>query len=261
MESHTSPKTYVSGLVLLIGCLLAGWLVVAATAPSNTHDSPDNASLLGAQPHAALGEPYVHQNIITTVFWVGETSSTENGFIANVASAWEADWQQQYGGLDDPQKRNGFIPAALTPRENSFYVALPYYDIAPDGSRKDTAMACAAFSPLSTNSQVDNDSQPHTNHSWCKNSWIRVQYGDKTAYGQWQDVGPFEEDDVPYVFGLGRPSNNQGVRAGLDVSPAIRDYLGLEDVSMTDWSFVTPESVPEGPWKARITKSLGYTIE
>jgi hypothetical protein len=39
---------------------------------------------------------------------------------------------------------------------------------------------------------------------------------------------------------------NQG--AGLDVSPAVRDYLGLKETDVTEWKFVDFSEVPRGPW-------------
>ena len=38
--------------------------------------------------------------------------------------------------------------------------------------------------------------------------------------------------------------------AGLDVSPAVRDYLGLQPTDVTDWRFVDFSEVPRGPWSA-----------
>ena len=37
--------------------------------------------------------------------------------------------------------------------------------------------------------------------------------------------------------------------AGLDVSPAVRDYLGMGDTDITDWRFVGKGEVPVGPWR------------
>jgi len=34
----------------------------------------------------------------------------------------------------------------------------------------------------------------------------------------------------------------------LDVSPAVRDYLGLKQTDVTDWRFVDFSDVPRGPW-------------
>ncbi|MGH7939422.1 MAG: hypothetical protein ACRD5Z_20755, partial [Bryobacteraceae bacterium] len=37
--------------------------------------------------------------------------------------------------------------------------------------------------------------------------------------------------------------------AGLDVSPAVREYLGLGNMSLNDWQFVEVRDVPPGPWR------------
>ena len=34
----------------------------------------------------------------------------------------------------------------------------------------------------------------------------------------------------------------------MDVSPAVRDYLGLQPTDVTDWKFVDFSEVPHGPW-------------
>jgi hypothetical protein len=36
----------------------------------------------------------------------------------------------------------------------------------------------------------------------------------------------------------------------LDVSPAVRDYLGLAPTDVTDWQFVEVRDVPPGPWRS-----------
>jgi hypothetical protein len=92
------------------------------------------------------------------------------------------------------------------------------------------------------------------NESIYKNRWIKIIKGNKIAYAQWEDVGPFEEDDVDYVFGESKPKNTIN-DAGLDVSPAVRDYLGLEDVDIVDWQFVDFKDVPNGSWTEIITRS------
>jgi hypothetical protein len=191
----------------------------------------------------------VHSNIITTVFWVGEASDSDNGFIPNAASAWDGQWQAHYGGIDNPDKRNGYQPADFTPKENPFYFALPYNDLDIKGKRKLTYTGCFPWQPAPTN-----------NHSVCKNIWIAITRNGRVAYAQWEDVGPFEEDDSTYVFGTASPTNIQGEKAGLDVSPSVRDYLKLQDVDRTDWHFVLPRDVPNGPWKQTVTTSKGYTL-
>ena len=189
-----------------------------------------------------------HKAITTTVFWVGEQASGDNGHIANASSAWDGQWQAHYGGIDSPTSRDRYLPSGFTPRQNPFYAALPYDDIDDAGQRKPTAGLCP------------NINRPKQ-YSWCKNAWIAIRHGNKIAYAQWEDVGPYQEDDTAYVFGASRPRNQIDTKAGLDVSPAVRDFLGLGDVSHTEWNFVSPSDVPRGPWRQIITVSPGDTID
>ena len=48
-----------------------------------------------------------------------------------------------------------------------------------------------------------------------------------------------------------RPRLNLNKGAGLDVSPAVRDYLTLKQTDVTDWRFVAFSEVPRGPWSTR----------
>ncbi len=84
--------------------------------------------------------------------------------------------------------------------------------------------------------------------STCKGRWIAIRKGNRTAYAQWEDAGPFRTDHWQYVFGNERPKPNLNKGAGLDVSPAVRDYLGLKPTDVTDWRFVDFKEVPRGPW-------------
>ena len=63
-------------------------------------------------------------------------------------------------------------------------------------------------------------------------------------------MGPFRTDHFQYVFGNERPKPNLNHGAGLDVSPAVRDYLGLAPTDVTDWQFVEVRDVPPGPWRS-----------
>lgn len=186
------------------------------------------------------------KTVVSTIFWVGEIGSSDNGFISNVSSAWINNWQKSFGGVDDPYNRNGYLPAGFKPKENPFYFALPYSDITDSGKRKDSAKLCPG-------SQT-------TSYSWCKNSWIEIKSHGRTVYAQWEDVGPYESNDYNYVFGQALPKNKIGAKAGLDVSPAVRDYLKLEDVDKCSWRFVSASKVPAGPWKNIVTTSTGYRI-
>jgi hypothetical protein len=192
---------------------------------------------------------FTHLNIITTEFWAGEEADSSNGNISNSPSAWDEQWKTHFGGTDSPNSRNGYLPAGFSPKENPFYFALPYNDFDDSGKRKATAGSCA------------NGHNPSlANYSWCKNAWIVIRHNGKAVYAQWEDVGPFEEDDFAYVFGGSTPKNKQGEKAGLDVSPAISDYLGLSGSDKCDWSFVSFGNVPDGPWKQIVTSSRGDSL-
>jgi hypothetical protein len=82
---------------------------------------------------------------------------------------------------------------------------------------------------------------PHGSPSMSSSGW-------QACYAQWEDVGPFHTDSAGYVFGDERPSPNVNHGAGIDVSPAVRDYLGLGPLDMVDWRFVEQATVPNGPW-------------
>jgi hypothetical protein len=195
-----------------------------------------------APSQPALSPTGLHENIKTTIFWVGEAPGPDNANISNAESAWDGNWQTHFGGFDDPDHRNGYNPAAFTPTENPFYFALPYNDLDAAGHRKSSASNCP---------------NAGASISWCKNGWIKITKGSKVAYAQWEDVGPLKEDDTAYVFGMAAPANTWGAKAGLDVSPAVRDYLGLADVDKTTWTFVSASQVPAGPWKTVVTTSPG----
>lgn len=234
-------------LVIAIPLLLAtGLTVIRKAASGPTPVSTATRKQIGSLP-SSRGP--VHEQVMTTVFWVGEPADAENAHISNVPSAWDEQWEHSYGGYDDPEHRSGYNPAKFTPRENPFYFALPYNDLDEDGKRRSTARGCLQYTP-STNDH----------YSWCKNTWIAVVYGSKTVYAQWQDVGPNEENDPNYVFGTAKPKNTFGARAGLDVSPAVRDYLGLDGDNLTSWAFMPASSVPNGPWKTIVTTSHGYEV-
>lgn len=187
-----------------------------------------------------------HRDITVTVFWIGEEGNEENGFIPNLQSAWDDKWMEHYGGVDDPNHRNGSHPADLTPKENPFYFALPYNDLDDDGIRRANANDVVPWSDELT---------WNASESMCKNRWIEIIKDERVCYAQWEDAGPFGEDDASYVFGNSPPKNRINDNAGLDVSPAVRDHLDLEDIDRVDWRFVDQNDVPEGPWKAIITHS------
>ena len=179
------------------------------------------------------------RNIVTTVFWIGEQPSGNNS-IPNRSSSWDKDWARSYGGFDDPNpaRRRDYIPAKFTPRQNPFYCALPYNDKASTGHRPEAVRVIPWFQEAYQGPGV----------SVCKGRWVAISNGNRTAYAQWEDAGPFRTDHWQYVFGSERPKPNLNKGAGLDVSPAVRDYLGLRETDVTDWRFIDFKDVPRGPW-------------
>jgi len=187
-----------------------------------------------------------HYDITVTYFWVGEGADEENAFISNLPSAWDEEWVLSYGGVDSPDKRNGSYPQGFVPKENPFYFALPYNDLDDDGEMKKEALEKVYWA---TGEIVEGESM-------LKNRWIEVAKGDVVCYAQWEDVGPMIETDVGYVFGDSEPGQKDfNDNAGLDVSPAIRDCLGIEGIDRVDWRFVDFEDVPEGDWREIISVS------
>ncbi len=191
----------------------------------------------------AIQEAPVHSDIVTTVFWIGERAKPNSGWSSNYDSAWDRHWKENFGGLDSPVYRKGFFPAKFRPRQNPFYVALPFNDISNPGYLE----TC----PLLQYFKVKAMSK---SHSVCKNRWIEITSGDQVCYGQWQDVGPVFTDDYDYVFKGEEPRAHSKRMAGLDVSPAIRDYLGFRGTTRSSWRFVTENEVPKGPWRVVVTR-------
>ncbi len=180
------------------------------------------------------------RNITATVFWVGE-EPTENNPTPNVMSAWDQNWQASFGGYDHPENRHGYAPSGFNPLQNPFYVALPYNDIGKDGRHRPEASEMIPWFWQS----YRGDSV-----SVCKGRWIAIHHAGRVCYAQWEDVGPFEVDHFQYVFGKEQPRPNRNHSAGIDLSPATRDFLNLRSGATVEWRFVESYEVPAGPWKS-----------
>jgi hypothetical protein len=253
------PGTIIHTIAVLlssVSSLVAAALPAAPAAPKiklskkSSENKQDNGrisvdSLAFAPRHlnsgsSKAGERYPwKKDIVTTVFWIGEKPSGNNP-TPNRASSWDKDWTSSYGGFDDPNpaNRSNYIPVTFTPRQNPFYCALPYNDKASTGHRPEAPNVIPWFKEAYQGPAV----------SVCKGRWIAIHKENKTVYAQWEDAGPFRTDHWQYVFGNERPKPNLNKGAGLDVSPAVRDYLGLRETDVTDWKFVEFSEVPHGPW-------------
>jgi hypothetical protein len=217
-----------------------------------------------AQPSrtpAAGVSPYPwHTGIAATTFWVGEVlNSSSDG--SQVYSTYDAQWEDHYGGCDgievdgacrgDPRTAaNGYFPTQMTPKENPFYLDLPFDDVhnATAHAQRRTVVPWAH--------QVGRESI-----SLMKNRWVELQKDGRTCYGQIEDAGPEQYADAHYVFGTHdeRPANRKINGAGLDVSPALNGCLGFgsldSDQDRVSWRFVDGVTVEPGPWTRIVTTS------
>ncbi len=182
------------------------------------------------------------RTVVTTVFWCGE-QPTENNPTPNDKSAWDQNWMKNFGGYDNPNQREGFSPKTFVPKLNPFYVALPYNDIGKDyRHRPEAAEVIPWFWEKYQGDGI----------SVCKGRWLAIHYQGKICYAQWEDVGPFEIDHHEYVFGKENARVNRNQGAGLDISPAVRDFLEMPSGERVEWKFVEDYEVPKGPWKSLI---------
>ena len=183
--------------------------------------------------------------IVTTVFWIG---SAKKGKGAAGASAWDPQWQANYGGFDDPNPatREHYLPTGFTPRLNPFYVALPYNDVGKGATKPEARVVIPWFK----------ESFVEEGKSVCRDRWVLIRNSaGRACYAQWTDSGPYGADHWQYVFGNEKPRPNANGGAGLNVSPAVRDYLGLSTTDVTDWKFVDAAAIPEGPWSLHGTNN------
>jgi len=179
------------------------------------------------------------KNITATVFWVGEDACKANP-VHNHASSWDVNWVKSYGGVDCPDKRTGLRPKHFKPKMNPFYIALPYNDIASKEytHKKEASKVISWY----------HDAFKSKYKSVCKGKWIAIKYGNKTCYAQWEDCGPFYTNDYEYVFLGKKPKKNRNNNAGIDLSPAVRDYLNITSGDKVSWKFVDDLDVGSGPW-------------
>lgn len=186
--------------------------------------------------------------VTCSIFWVGELPTDRNP-VPNLKSSWDVNWKENFGGYDDPDPKNriadhvrgDFRPKAFVPKLNPFYVALPYNDLAPGGGYKPEA---AKVIPWFKQQRIDGRV-----HSVLKGRWVQIFKGGRSCYAQWEDCGPWNTDDWQFVFGNRPPLNQNNQSAGIDISPAVRDYLLLKSFDKVHWRFVEESQVPHGPWK------------
>lgn len=214
-----------------------------ASTPQSTYKEPPSLKT-GQTP--GPGVYGWRTNVTATVFWIGERP-TANNPTPNHKSSWDTAWRENYGGFDDPNPENRVInfvlgefrPKEFMPRLNPFYVALPYNDCVSSLMHKPEASRVV---PWFQKEFV------RPGLSVCKGKWVQIFYKGKYCFAQWEDCGPFTTDDWGYVFGSNAPKTKGNGGAGIDLSPAVRDYLGLRSGEKVHWRFVEFVRIPKGPW-------------
>ena len=234
--------------------------------PSPTATATPTAPLVASPPPAAATSPYPwHHGIVSTTFWVGEIFDPSAADGSQVISTYDSDWLGSFGGCDGVARSgscetearspaNGWFPTSMTPRQNPFYLDLPYDDINdPSGfAQRGAVIPWAHTPPYSAHAGDDG-------FSYLKNRWVELQRNGRTCYGQIEDAGPGEYQDATYVFGASdaRPANKRYGGAGMDVSPALTGCLAFPELDGTsgvvDWRFVEAGQVPAGPWTRLVT--------
>jgi hypothetical protein len=208
---------------------------VYSTPPSHTTTPPADFHFANFSKPKTNSYPW-KTGIITTEFWIGEGGSSISP-TDNIGSAWDEHWRSTNRGNDSPDDRNGYASADHASTVNPFYVALPFNDLAyPE---KAYMVPRSWHRPNVDGKQV----------SACKDRWVEIKNAaGRICFAQWEDVGPLRSDHAEYVFGNDRP--NTYTRAGLDISPAVAQYLNIDEnhKAITSWKFVDDEDVPPGQW-------------
>jgi hypothetical protein len=198
-------------------------------------NAPENFVEPPAVDHPEIGSPYpppcdrrqaveefnvvLNEEELTTVMTALEHLGNRQS-PSNYRSAYDSLWFHHYRS------------------ETSFYAAIPYGDL-EHGHTKANAVMCPWYRQAYQGDGV----------SILKDRWIAIRSGSKVAYCQIKDVGPYHTDDTGYVWQNQRPLAHDNNQAGLDISPAAQQYLGLGGLSVTDWKFV--DNPPPGPWLIR----------
>jgi hypothetical protein len=249
---------------------------------------------LGARGAAPPAYP-THMHVVATTFWVGEVFDPSVPDGSQVCSTYDSQWAYHWSGIDrgrlsrravgcagaivggcdgvrtaaggcETERRtaaNGWFPTHARPRENPFYLDLPFDDV---NDRIAFRERCRVIPWARERAVAGRCNDP--GYSYMKNHWVRlVGPNGRVCYGQVEDAGPSHGDlyhDARYVFGTtdARPVQGAFNNAGLDVSPALNGCLGFReldgDSDQVSWRFVDAAGVPPGPWRRLVTTRQVY---
>lgn len=259
-------------------------VTTTVTPPPRTTPTPVPTST--TPPPVEHGRVYpMHTKIVATTFWVGEIFDPKKPDGSQVCSTYDSQWAYHWSGIKtgvagkgtdcegaplggcdgiaaknkcDTEVRkpdNGYFPSQAKPKENPFYLDLPYDDVndATAAKNRGTVVPWAHDPGLTGGASI------------MKNRWVKIiGPNGKTCYGQNEDAGPSSGNlyhDSNYVFGNtdARPVNKEFNGAGMDVSPALNGCLGFKeldgDSDLISWQWVDDVDVPPGPWKTVVTTS------
>ena len=98
------------------------------------------------------------------MFWIGRGRIDHQLHRLTSRSAWDENWRSSNRGSDTPNNRNGYASADHASTVNTFYVALPFNDLAfPDKAREWVPRAW--HRPNKDGKQV----------SACKDRWVEIK--------------------------------------------------------------------------------------
>jgi hypothetical protein len=264
------------------------------TQPASSTPVANPAPVVSSPPATGVqGRQYpLHTNIIATTFWVGELFNASLADGSQVCSTYDSNWAYTWSGINkgkvpstadgcagaivggcdgvtsgdkcltEPRTAaNDYFPTkAPTPKENPFYLDLPYDDLNDPIAFKERCTVIPWANDPGYAGNCNNG-----DFSYMKNRWVKMTGPNgNTCYGQIQDAGPSHGSlyhDKNYVFGTGnaQPVQGQFNNAGADVSPALNGCLGFKELDGSgdkiSWSFVDAVDVPNGPWKKIVTTS------
>jgi hypothetical protein len=230
---------------------LTGALVVGVLGPAGRAVPPRADDEAGPLPGTTAARAYpVHSQVPATVFRIGVMVPGRGDDAQSLRSGWDRDWAAHYGGCDGygsvgPACRSDlagrtppdWFPVAMVPKENPYYVGLPYNDLEDPGR--------AAVIPWARDHGYVEHLRDRS-FSLIKNRWVRVTGRTGSCYAQVEDTGP-GLSDPGYVLRGARPAQTPAI----NLSPALGRCVGVTDaagLTHVAWAFV--DRPPTGPWTA-----------
>jgi hypothetical protein len=250
VQRHWTPGRSNAALAALAAALTIP-LVVGVLGAAGRAAPPSVGDGDGPLPATTAARAYpVHVRVPASVFRIGVLVPGQGDDGQSLRSGWDRNWAAHFGGCDgygsvgaacrsDLAGRTppDWFPRALVPKENPFYVGLPYNDLDDPGRRAAIPWA---------HDQAYREHLADPSFSLLKNRWVQVTGPTGSCYAQVEDTGP-GPSDAAYVLGVARPAHTPAI----NLSPSLARCVGVTDASpaaRVDWAFV--DRPPAGPWTA-----------